>query len=265
MHVLCSGKYKFMLFWDKIKLLQLKKSDKSKYSEDDAELKLYLNSILGFSPTRLDYYKEAFIHRSAQVRDEQGNDVNFERLEFLGDAVLGLIIAVYIYQHAPDKQEGYLTKMRSKMVSRRQLNTIGKQFKLQQRLHPAGNPNLGEDINGDLVEALIGAIYLDKGYSVTAEFIFQKIIEKHLDLEKLEKTIASHKSLILEWGQKSKNKISFNTFEEENAEDLTVFVSVVRMNEKVISKGRGTSKKRAEENASKRAYYVLQNKMENVL
>jgi len=253
-----------MLFWKRFKLLQSKKTDKGKYS-NDSEFELYLRNILGFSPTNLECYKEAFIHRSAQVKDTNGNDVNFERLEFLGDAVLGLIIAVFIYQHAPDKQEGYLTKMRSKMVSRRQLNGIGKQLKLQERLHPGGNPNLGEDINGDLVEALIGAIYIDKGYSVTADFIFKKIIEKHLDLEKLEKTIASHKSLILEWGQKTKNKISFNTFEEENAEDLTVFVSVVRMNEKVISKGRGTSKKRAEENASKRAYYVLQNKMENVL
>ena len=84
-------------------------------------------------------------------------------------------------------------------------------------------------------------------------------------MEKLEKTISSYKSLILEWGQKTKNKINFNTFEEDNAEDLIVFVSVVRLNEKVISKGRGTSKKRAEENASKRAYYFLQNKMENVL
>lgn|SRR5690606_15036754 len=254
-----------MFFWKRIKLLPLKKSDTSENSSDDRQLKKYLTQILGFSPKNLELYKEAFIHRSAQVKDDKGHDINFERLEFLGDAVLGLIIAVYIYQNAPDKQEGYLTKMRSKMVSRKQLNSIGKELKLQQRLHPGGNPNLGEDINGDLVEALIGAIYLDMGYTITADFIFKKIIESHLDLEKLEKTIASHKSLILEWSQKSKNKITFNTFEEENAEDLTVFVSVIRMNEKVISKGRGTSKKRAEENASKRAYYVLQNKMENVL
>src|SRR5690606_41881614 len=112
---------------------------------------------------------------------------------------------------------------------------------------------------------LIGAVYLDQGYNATADFIFKKIIENHVDLDRLERTIASHKSLILEWGQKTKNRIGFNTFEEENAEDLTVFVSVVRMNDKVIAKGRGTSKKRAEENASKRAFYFLQNKMENVL
>lgn len=252
-----------MLFWDKLGFS--KKKEKEKSVSQDAEFQQFLIDILGFIPNNINLFKEAFIHRSAQVKDENGNDVNFERLEFLGDAVLGLIIAVFIFQEAPDKQEGYLTKMRSKIVSRNQLNSIGKQMKLQQRLQPSSNPNLGEDINGDLVEALIGAVYLDQGYNITAQFIFKKIIENHVDLDRLEKTIASHKSLILEWGQKTKNRINFNTFEEENAEDLTVFVSVVRMNDKVIAKGRGTSKKRAEENASKRAFYFLQDKMENVL
>lgn len=253
-----------MLIWDKLKLFNKKKKEDNSQAQNE-EFEKFLIDILGFTPTNIEIYKEAFVHRSAQVKDENGNDVNFERLEFLGDAVLGLIIAVFIFQEAPDKQEGYLTKMRSKIVSRSQLNVIGKQLKLQERLQPASNPNLGEDINGDLVEALIGAVYLDQGYNGTAQFIFKKIVENHVDLDRLEKTIASHKSLILEWGQKTKNRINFNTFEEENAEDLTVFVSVVRMNDKVIAKGRGTSKKRAEENASKRAFYFLQNKMENVL
>jgi len=253
-----------MLFWDKFRR-KFTNRNVQNFAAGDSELEKFLTKILGFRPVKLDIYKRAFVHRSAQVKDENGNDVNFERLEFLGDAVLGLIISVFIFEKAPDKQEGYLTKMRSKIVSRSQLNGVGKQMQLAKRLHPAGNPNLGEDINGDLVEALIGAIYLDKGFDTTAKFIFTKIIDKHFDMEKLEKTISSYKSLILEWGQKTKNKLSFNTFEEDNAEDLIVFVSVVRLNEKVISKGRGTSKKRAEENASKRAYYFLQNKMENVV
>lgn len=253
-----------MLFWEKIKEKFVKKNF-NKNTQENAELEGFLTKITGLKPGNIEIYKRAFVHRSAQVKDENGNDVNFERLEFLGDAVLGLIISVFIFEKAPDKQEGYLTKMRSKIVSRNQLNGVGKQMQLAKRLHPAGNPNLGEDINGDLVEALIGALYIDKGFDATANFIFTKIIDQHFDMEKLEKTISSYKSLILEWGQKTKNKINFNTFEEDNAEDLIVFVSVVRLNEKVISKGRGTSKKRAEENASKRAYYFLQNKMENVL
>lgn len=249
------------LFWDKIKakLIGIKVQ---KSSNVIPNLENYLFEILGFHPNQIEIYEKAFIHRSAQVKDEMGNDVNFERLEFLGDAVLGLIIAEYVFEKAPNQQEGYLTKMRSKMVSRNQLNNFGKHLKLTSYLHPDGNPNLGEDINGNLVEALIGAIYLDKGFNFTAQFISQQIIEKHIDLERLEKAIASYKSLILEWSQKTKNKIAFNTFEEENAEDLIVFVSVIRLNEKVISKGRGTSKKKAEENAARRAYFFLQKEID---
>lgn len=253
-----------MLLWKRLSSILLAKNTQEVPSENP-ELEKYLAEILGFQPNNLKIYERAFTHRSAQVKDVDGNDVNFERLEFLGDAVLGLIIAVYIFEKSPDKQEGYLTKMRSKLVSRSQLNALGKQLRLTQHLHPDGNPNLGEDINGNLVEALIGAIYLDKGFDFTADFIFKKIIEKHIDLDKLEKSIASYKSLILEWGQKTKNKITFNTFEEENAEDLIVFVSVVRLNEKVVSKGRGTSKKKAEENAARRSYYFLQKKMEKAV
>lgn len=254
-----------MLFWDKIKAKLFGNKEFAQRSSVIPELETYLFKILGFYPGQIDIYEKAFIHRSAQVKDQDGNDVNFERLEFLGDAVLGLIIAVYVFEKAPNKQEGYLTKMRSKMVSRSQLNNLGKHLKLTDYLHPDGNPNLGEDINGNLVEALIGAIYLDKGFNFTADFISKQIIERHIDLERLEKAIASYKSLILEWGQKTKNKIAFNTFEEENAEDLIVFVSVIRLNEKVISKGRGTSKKKAEENAARRAYFFLQKEMEKAL
>lgn len=249
-----------MPLWERIK--SLFKTNTRTESSAIPELDSFLFKTLGYQPKDLKLYEKAFIHRSAQVKDENGNDVNFERLEFLGDAVLGLIIAVYIFEKAPDKQEGYLTKMRSKMVSRQQLNNLGKHFKLTDYLHPDGNPNLGEDINGNLVEALIGAMYLDKGFDFTSNFISKQILEQRIDLNRLEKSIASHKSLILEWGQKTRNKINFNTFEEDNAEDLIVFVSVVRLNDKVVSKGRGTSKKKAEENASRRAYYFLQKEME---
>lgn len=251
-----------MFFWEKIKN-RFAVANRINDAQEDVEFVDFLAEIIGSRPIDPSLYYSAFVHRSAQVKDEEGNDINFERLEFLGDAVLGLIITVYVYEMSPDKQEGYLTKLRSKIVSRKQLNCIGKQMKLVARLHPAGNPNLGEDINGDLVEALIGAIYLDRGFEFASDFVFSKIIDQHIDLQKLERTVGSYKSLILEWAQKTKNKITFNTFEEENAEDLIVFVSVIRLNEKVISKGRGTSKKRAEENAAKRAFYSLQNKMEN--
>ncbi|QTV06714.1 ribonuclease III [Faecalibacter bovis] len=225
----------------------------------------FLKSILGYYPENIDVFTEAFTHRSAQKKDDKGNSVNFERLEFLGDALLGASAATHLYNKAPEQQEGYLTKMRSKIVSRKQLNSISKQLGLLNYLEPKNNhANLGEDVNGDLLEALVGAIYVDKGAKAVEDFIKFKIIDPYADLDRLESTITSHKSLILEWSQKTRNTLRFNTFEEQNAEDLQVFVSVIRLNDKVISKGRGTSKKKAEESASKRAYYTLQKKIENI-
>lgn len=254
---LCLEKCSKMLFWQKFKSLFGNTRKVHNNNESSSNLQEFLIKEIGIRPENIKHYERAFIHRSAQVKDEDGNDINFERLEFLGDAVLGLIVAVFIFREAPNKQEGYLTKMRSKLVSRHQLNVLGKQLRLVEKLHPNGNPNLGEDINGNLIEALIGALYLDKGFEYTADFIFKRFIEKNIDLEKLEKSVASYKSLILEWAQKTKNKISFNTFEEENEDDLTVFVSVIRLNDQVVSKGRGTAKKKAEENAARRAYVSL--------
>ena len=245
------------------KLFSFKK--KRVESPDDAPLLEFLNSILGYYPTNVEVFKEAFTHRSAQKKDDKGNSINFERLEFLGDALLGASAATHLYYQAPDQQEGYLTKMRSKIVSRKQLNAISKQLGLLTHLEPKNNhANLGEDVNGDLLEALVGAIYVDNGANAVESFIKSKIIDLHADLDRLESTITSHKSLILEWSQKTRNTLRFNTFEEQNAEDLQVFVSVIRLNDKVIAKGRGTSKKKAEESASKRAYYTLQKKMENI-
>lgn len=225
----------------------------------------FLKSILGYTPQNIEIFKEAFTHRSAQKKDEKGNSINFERLEFLGDALLGASAAVHLYYKAPEQQEGYLTKMRSKIVSRKQLNAISKQLGLLDFLEPHNNHNnLGEDVNGDMLEALVGAIYVDGGIDAVQNFIQVKIIDPYADLDRLEHTITSYKSLVLEWSQKTRNTIRFNTFDEESAEDLQVFVSVIRLNEKVLSKGRGTSKKKAEENAAKRAYYSLQKKIEKV-
>lgn len=255
-----------MLLWRMIKAKLTRKGYKrGEHLYENEQLLPFLTRLINSRPGNIKLYEQAFIHRSAQLKDSRGKDVNFERLEFLGDSVLDLIVSVYMFEEAPDKQEGYLTKMRSKIVSREKLNMVGKKMRLTEMLYHGGNPNLGDDIHGNLLEALVGAIYMDKGFRFTGDFVFGNIIDKYFDLDKLEKSIASHKSLILEWGQKTKNRITFNTFEEENAEDLTVFISIVRMNDKVISKGRGTSKKRAEENASKRAYYALHSKMENVL
>jgi len=228
-------------------------------SADDAEkgatstFEEKIEKLIGYKPTQWNVFHECFTHSS--IHDGYDNK-NFERLEFLGDAILGSIVSDYLYRQAPNEKEGYLTQMRSKMVNRKSLNALGAELRLTRYLHKRNNTNLGENINGNLYEALIGAVYIDSGFEICRDFISKTLI-KTKDYAKLEKKVTSYKSLIIEWGQKNKQEISFNTLQEENAEDVLIFDSIVRVNDKVIAKGRATSKKKAEENAARRAYYSL--------
>lgn len=222
-----------------------------------------LGTILHFQPKNPQLFKEAFIPRSAQQKDASGNSVNYERLEFLGDAMLGSVIAEYLFQEAPAEKEGYLTQMRSKIVSRKHLNEIGNDLGLTDLVKNdyKTRVSLSSNIAGDLFEALVGAVYRDQGYLETKKFIQRVVIQPYVDIKKLENRISSYKSFVLEWAQKHKQNLEFNTFEEKNAEDITIFVSIVRVDNVVTAKGRGTSKKKAEENAAKRAYYSRQSQM----
>lgn len=227
------------------------------------ELSPKLLDILQFKPLKPHLFKEAFIPRSAQIHDANGISINYERLEFLGDAMLGAVIAEFLFDQAPEQKEGYLTQMRSKIVSRRHLNEIGNDLGLVGFIDKGNKQKsaLSNNVAGDLFEALVGAIYEDQGYAVTKKFIDRVVIHRYVDLNQLENRISSYKSYILEWAQKQKMNLEFNTFEEQNAEDITVFVSIVRIDKTVIAKGRGTSKKKAEENAAKRTFYTKQNEM----
>lgn len=220
-----------------------------------------LQEILQFQPKNPQLFSEAFIPRSAQQKNAKGESLNYERLEFLGDAMLGAVIAEYLYEKSPSEKEGYLTQMRSKIVSRKHLNEIGNNLGLVGFIPKSykSNVSLSNDIAGDLFEALVGAVYEDQGFQQTRNFIHRIVIEPYVDLKQLENRITSYKSYVLEWAQKNKVNLEFNTFEEKNAEDLTIFVSIVRLDNVVTAKGRGTSKKKAEENAAKRTYYTKQN------
>lgn len=222
-----------------------------------------LKTILQFQPKNPSLFFEAFIPRSAHQKNQNGESLNYERLEFLGDAMLGAVIAEFLYHESPSQKEGYLTQMRSKIVSRKHLNEIGNNLGLVGFIPQEfkNNISLSNDINGDLFEALVGAVYQDQGFEATRKFIERIVIEPYVDIKQLENRITSYKSFVLEWAQKNKVNLEFNTFEEKNAEDITIFVSIVRLDNVITSKGRGTSKKKAEENAAKRAYYSKQNEM----
>src|SRR5699024_3760765 len=187
-------------------------------------------------------------------KDQQGVEYNFERLEFLGDAVLSAVVADYLFNRFPEANEGYLTQMRAKLVSRKHLNKLGRDFELHRFMQSEMDPHrMGENIFGNLFEALVGAVYKDKGYELCQKFIFRKVISTHVDIDKLDGKIISYKSCLIEYCQKEKMDIKFNTYEDTGKEAVKHFAVKLRIAGEVVSKARSTSKKKAEEKAARRA------------
>jgi ribonuclease-3 len=229
------------------------------HSKEDGALRNELKKLLKFSPRNISKYKKAFTHRSIQMIDKKGNPINYERLEFLGDSILGSVIAAYLYKKVPSGSEGYLTQMRSKIVSREHLNELGKDLNLIRFVKSnIDQTNVGDNIHGNIFEALIGAIYLDKGYNFCQKFIYQKVIVPYVDIAKLEGKITSYKGLIIEWCQKQKKKYSFDAYEDSGNDPVKHFSVKISIDGTQVAKGRATSKKKAEEQASKRVYYAFQ-------
>ena len=224
-----------------------------------------IQKLLKFSPKDILFYEKAFTHRSLKKVDEKGDPFNYERLEFVGDAMLGAVIASYLYQKAPNQSEGYLTQMRSKIVSRDHLNELGKDLNLIAFLKSNIPQKItGDNIHGNIFEALLGAIYLDRGYTYCHKFIYDKVIIPYVDISKLEGKITSYKGLIIEWCQKHKKKYFIDTYEDTGNELVKHFSVKISIDGHQIAKGRATSKKKAEEQASKRVYFTLQKQIEKV-
>jgi ribonuclease-3 len=223
---------------------------------------LQLKRILGFSPKNKTLYLKAFTHRSMNIKDDKGNAINYERLEFVGDAMLSAVIASYLFSEVPQGDEGYLTKMRSKVVSREHLNELGKELNLIDLVESKiPKNNFGSNIHGNLFEALVGAIYLDRGYKYCEKFVYSKIIKPHVDIETLEGKVISYKSLLIEWCQKEKKTFEYEVYEDTGNDELKHFSVKLSIDKKVIAKARATSKKKAEEKASKRAFFVFQSRI----
>ncbi|NEV94491.1 ribonuclease III [Psychroflexus sp. YR1-1] len=221
-----------------------------------------IQKIIKVKPNGLAVYKQAFTHRSLKIQNEDGRYISYERLEFLGDSILGAVISTYLFENAPHGDEGYLTKMRSKIVSRKNLNILGERLNLTDLiLSDIPTEKLGKNINGNLFEALIGAIYVDKGFKACETFIYKKVIREDVDLVKLEKRVMSYKSLMIEWCQKNKFTFEFVVEDDQGKDEEKHFSVKLIINNEVSGKARETSKKRAEEKASQRAYFTFQNSM----
>ncbi len=225
------------------------------FSSPRKEFYLFLKSLFGLYPGNLKLYETALIHRSASKLDSQRNWINNERLEYLGDAILGAVIAEFLYNRFPNQDEGFLTQMRSKLVNRSFLTELTYQIGLNNYIKSNTNNTLeNSHIYGDAFEALIGALYLDKGYSVTKQFITKKLLKEYVNLKEVQHTNTNFKSQLIEWSQKNKKEIDFETTERVNADSRgPCFISVITIEKEVIGQGEGNSKKEAQQNASRKA------------
>lgn len=235
---------------------------KNNNSSEINNFKIFLKSIIGYKPKNIFYFKKAFTHSSFK-KIIDGKSYNYERLEFLGDAIIDAIVSTFLYNIAPLENEGYLTQMRSKIVSRNNLNKLGKDLELLKFVDSAISKNkFGDNIYGNIYEALVGAVFLDKGYVVCERFVNKTLISPNIDIERLEGKITSYKSVLIEWCQKNKKSIHFKTYDEPTKEKIKHFTVKLFIDNVPISKGRAPSKKKAEEIAAKRAYYTFQTRIE---
>ncbi|MGF7140055.1 ribonuclease III [Roseimarinus sediminis] len=229
------------------------------FSGKRKEFYLFLKDILGFYPANTRLYDLAFIHRSASMTDSMGKPINNERLEYLGDAILGAVIAEYLYKRFPQRDEGFLTQMRSKLVNRAFLSDLMKEMGLDLYIksRTIGNAAISS-IYGDAFEALIGAIYLDKGYEKAQYVIVKKILNPYVDLNLIEERDTNYKSQLIEWGQKNKQEVNFDTREVEHPKNKNnLFVSIVKIENQIKGKGSGISKKEAQQKAAQEALKII--------
>jgi len=216
---------------------------------------LDLVRMLGFLPRNLSLYRLAFIPRSALQKNPSGNHLNNERLEYLGDAVLDAIVADHLFKRFPEGNEGFMTKLRARIVKRKNLDYLAIKIGIPALITPGiTTGSKSKHIYGNALEAFIGAIYLDRGYLAAKKFFERKIMRRHIDLVKLVQKDPDYKSRIIEWCQKNRVDISFDSKEEQfEGNKSPSFVSTIHINEEEKGSGRGDSKKEAEQQASKMA------------
>ena len=230
------------------------------YFSSDKKLFLSLKNILGFYPKNIRLYKQCLRHRSASVTLKDGADNSNERLEFLGDAVLGAAVAHYLFRKFPFKDEGFLTKIRSRIVSRANLNSLSRKLGLFDMMEvKRENEQIYKSAGGDALEAFIGAVYLDRGYTAAQAFVIDKLIKLHLDLEEILNTDKDYKSKLMEWSQKEKRVIRYEVAAERGGGISKYYVIDLYVDEVKQTTGNGNSKKAAEQHAAEKYLSEISN------
>jgi ribonuclease-3 len=225
----------------------------------DREFYDVVRHLIGITPDNIELYKLALIHRSASVVLPDGMHANNERLEFLGDAILEAVVSDFLFIEFPDQSEGFLTRMRSRIVSRASLDEIARNIGLDKYIIANFNGSHSHKyLFGNAMEALIGAIYLDKGYDFTNRLLIDHIFRDNMDMADMTNTETDFKSRLIEWCQKSKREIKFRTGPDTGSTHKNpMFISTVIIDGIELSNGCGTSKKEAEQKASLAVTQIL--------
>ena len=232
-------------FFDRIRLIRSK----------DKPLLLQLEHVLGFTPHRLVYYKTALMHRSVQEDASASN----ERLEFLGDAILGALIAEYLFKKYPNQPEGYLTELRSRIVRRETMNNVALRMGLNKLVQYNQNDRglNRSHIFGNALEALIGAVYLDRGFDQTRVFIINQLLKAFVNIDEMESNDTNYKNQLLSWAQRGGKTLTFDAIEEKTDGNRKLFTVAIVVDGEVFCTGNGYNKKEAGQVAAKKALDII--------
>jgi len=238
----------------------------SKKTEEEKRLISFIKLMTGAKPLNLQLYQLALTHSSVALKTpHQEFKVSNERLEYLGDAVLGAVIAEYLYKKYPYKDEGFLTEIRSRIVNRESLNNLSRKIGLANLVEFEGqkhNRNY-QSIAGDALEAFIGAVFLDRDFFFCRKFILKRLLQPHLDIDKIVSTNLNFKSLLIEYAQKEGKEIEFVLIDEKIQKGTPVFTVEVLVAGESLGKGMGQNKKKAEQAAAEKAYLFLSEKLKD--
>jgi ribonuclease-3 len=217
-----------------------------------------LVQMLGFFPRHLSLYREAFRPKSVVRVSGPGATTHNERLEYLGDAILDAIVADYLFTTYPKGDEGFMSQVRARIVKRKKLDSLAELIGIP-ALVPSMEAHRAKHLYGNVLEALIGAIYLDRGYRSSRRFFIHRILTRHVDVEKLVRKDPDYKSRVIEWAQKNRIELSFHTLEEPGMKGSPPhFISTLLLKEEMVGSGSGSSKKEAEQRAAREALSHIQ-------
>ena len=219
----------------------------------EKELYISIHNIFGVYPRNITYYKQALMHKSIMHRNEKGKPVNNERLEFLGDAILDAVVGDIVFAHFPGKREGFLTNTRSKLVQRETLNKLAQEMGINQLIMSSGHSfSHNSYMGGNAFEALVGALYLDRGYNACMRFMKKRILAQMINIDKVAYKEVNFKSKLIEWSQKNRVKLSFDLLtqaKDKNGSPIFTYQVVIEGVKGCV--GKGFSKKESQQQASK--------------